>query len=378
MKRYDVGRINKYEITPEGYLRAQATVARIGVQTYYNVDGSPRRELRLPEEVASPDSLATFGLKSVTNDHPPVWLDSDNTKLYQVGSSDSTVSYEYGFVNVNVNLTDKEAIADVLGGKQQLSAGYECEVDYTPGIWRGQKYDAVQRNIRANHISIVDQGRAGPKAKIHVDTAFIKSKSLNAKLHEKTMTVNAKPEDSENTTAGNVVNKTDAALKQRVSDLEARVSDRDDTITQLKTELEEVKKDAAIAKSEALVAKTDLADHKKNSAEGIAAEVNNRIDAWNKARPYLPKQLAETLDSSMSADAIKVAAIENSSPGVKLEGKSSEYIDGRFEAMIAAGKKPKGKSMTTAAIEGAYKATTTPDTRAKAMTADDEMWKVTN
>jgi hypothetical protein len=373
MKRYDVGRINKYEITPEGYLRAQATVARIGIQTYYNTDGSPRKELRLPEEVASPDSLATFGLKSVTNDHPPVWLDSENTKLYQVGSSDSTVSYDYGFVNVNVNLTDKEAIADVLNGKQQLSAGYECEVDYTPGVWRGQKYDAIQRNIRVNHISIVDQGRAGAKAKIHVDgqdTAFINPKSVNAKLDGKTMTVEATKQPEE-------TSRTDA-LKQRVSDLEARLSDRDDTITQLKTDFEEARKELAIAKSEVLVAKADLEDHKIKSADAITKEVNDRIDAWNKARPFLPKQLAETLDSSMSADAIKIAAIENSSPGVKLDGKSSEYIDGRFEAMCATGKKPKGKSMTAAAIEGAYKASAAPDARTKAMTADDDMWKVTN
>jgi hypothetical protein len=373
MKRYDVGRVTKYEITPEGYLRAEATVARIGVQTYYNADGSRRKELRLPEEVSSPDSLATFGLKSLTNDHPPVWLDSTNTKLYQVGSSDSTVSYDYGFVKVNVNITEKEAIADVLNGKQQLSAGYECELDYTPGMWRGQKYDAIQRNIRANHISIVQEGRAGPKAKIHIDTAFIAPKALHAKLDKKTMTVENKP-TSEDTT------RSDALLRQRVSDLEARVSDRDDTITQLRAELEEIKKDAAIAKSEALVAKTDLADYKKSSTEGIVAEVNNRIDAWNKARPYLPKQLADVLDASMSADAIKIAAVENSSVGIKLDGKPSEYIDGIFEGMIAANKKtkPKGKSMTAAAIEGAYKGTTTPDTRTKAMTADDEMWKTTN
>jgi hypothetical protein len=377
MQRYDVGRINKYELTSEGYLRAEATVARVGVQTYYNSDGSERRELRLPEEVANPESLVTFGLKAVTNDHPPVWLDSANTKLYQVGSSDSTVSYDSGFVRVNVNLTDKTAIADVLGGKQQLSAGYECELDMTPGTWKGQKYDAIQRNIRVNHISIVQRGRAGPKARIHVDgedipLGFIKAKATSAKLDNKNMTVEAKEVPKEDT-----ANRTDA-LKQRVSDLEARVSDRDDQITQLKAELDEVRKDAAIAKSEAMVAKTDLEESKKNAATAIAQEVDSRIDAWNKARPYLPKQLAENLDSGMSADAIKIAAIENSSPGVKLDGKSSEYIDGRFEAMIASGKKPKGTSMAKAAIEGAYKTSASPGSRVKAMSEDDNLWKVTN
>jgi len=32
--RYDVAPIDKYELTPEGYLRAWATIARTGVQQY--------------------------------------------------------------------------------------------------------------------------------------------------------------------------------------------------------------------------------------------------------------------------------------------------------------------------------------------------------
>jgi hypothetical protein len=44
--RYDVAPIDKYELTPEGYLRAWATIARTGVQMYTDADGSIRREYR--------------------------------------------------------------------------------------------------------------------------------------------------------------------------------------------------------------------------------------------------------------------------------------------------------------------------------------------
>lgn len=363
VQRTDYGEVGDYEITPEGYLRSRATIARIGIQTYYNEDGSPRRELRLPEEVANPDSLASFGMKALTNDHPDTWLDAYNTKEYQIGTTDSTVTYDYGFVKVNVNITDGDAIQDIKEGKRELSAGYECNLDFTPGEWRGQKYDAIQRNIRANHVSLVDKGRAGPEARIHIDE----------KLDTKTMTVEADKKEK--------TPRTDA-LQQRVSDLEARVSDRDDQITALKTDLEEAQAALKAAQGEALVAKTDLEEYKKQSDSAIAQQVTDRIDTWMRARPYLPKGLAEKMDASMSADALKIAAIENTNSGVKLDGKSSEYIDGMFEAMIASGvKKDKKNRMTKTmqAVEGAYKAGGDGGNyRNKAMQEDDKLWMTTN
>jgi hypothetical protein len=42
-----------------------------------------------------------------------------------------------------------------------LSAGYELDLDPTPGEYQGRRYDAVQRNIRINHVAAVPLGRAG-------------------------------------------------------------------------------------------------------------------------------------------------------------------------------------------------------------------------
>jgi len=89
--RYDVAPIDKYELTPEGYLRAWSTIARTGVQNYTDADGSIRREYRPKDEVASPESLASFASKVITFEHPPSLLDSDNTKNYQIGFTGSEV-----------------------------------------------------------------------------------------------------------------------------------------------------------------------------------------------------------------------------------------------------------------------------------------------
>ena len=108
--RYDFAPITGSESTPEGYLRVWCRAARTGTQLYRRADGSQTREYRPPEEVSSPESLSTFGMKPATWGHPPVLLDSANTKQFQVGYSGSQVRYNDGFVEVALVVTDQDAI----------------------------------------------------------------------------------------------------------------------------------------------------------------------------------------------------------------------------------------------------------------------------
>ena len=42
-----------------------------------------------------------------------------------------------------------------------MSLGYNLDLIEEPGEWNGEKYDAIQTNIRINHLAIVDKARAG-------------------------------------------------------------------------------------------------------------------------------------------------------------------------------------------------------------------------
>jgi hypothetical protein len=106
--RYDFAPITRSETTEEGYLRVWCRAARTGTQLYRRADGSQVREYRPPEEVSSPDSLTTFGMKPATWGHPPVLLDAANTKQFQVGYSGSQVRYNDGFVEVALVVTDAD------------------------------------------------------------------------------------------------------------------------------------------------------------------------------------------------------------------------------------------------------------------------------
>jgi hypothetical protein len=128
-------------------------------------------EYRPPEEVSSPDSLNTFGMKPATWGHPPSLLNTENTKQYQIGYTGSQVRYNDGFVEVAIVLTDKDSIEKVQrGDAREVSAGYKVDFDPTPGITEdGQKYIGIQRKIRVNHIAVVPRGRAGPEVRLLMD-----------------------------------------------------------------------------------------------------------------------------------------------------------------------------------------------------------------
>lgn len=169
--RFDFAPITGSETTEEGYLRVWCRAARTGTQLYRRADGSQVREYRPPEEVSNPDSLTTFGMKPATWGHPPVLLDSANTKQYQVGYSGSQVRYNDGFVEVALVVTDQDAIEKIKRkDATEVSAGYKVDFDPTPGITpEGEEYAGVQRNIRVNHIAIVPRGRAGPEVRLLLD-----------------------------------------------------------------------------------------------------------------------------------------------------------------------------------------------------------------
>ena len=92
-RRFDTTAVARTpEFTPNGWLKADATLTRCGVFRYRNADGSIRRELRHPDDVFKADSLATLELVPMTNRHPPEQLlDGENAKVRQVGQVGDTI-----------------------------------------------------------------------------------------------------------------------------------------------------------------------------------------------------------------------------------------------------------------------------------------------
>lgn len=152
--------------TDEGFLIDSPAVARTGILTYTNADGSIRRELRLPEDVFHADSLKSFVGKPITVDHPKNLVTHKDVSSVIVGTMLAPGRQDGDNVRTDIVIHQP----DKIGERRQLSLGYNVDLDETPGEWNGQRYDAIQRNIRVNHLSVVKSARAGAQARLNLDS----------------------------------------------------------------------------------------------------------------------------------------------------------------------------------------------------------------
>lgn len=173
--RLDVHRetISNIEITQQGFLRIPATVTRIGVFTYRRFDGTIIRELRSGEEVHKKESLDTLMGVPVTIDHPGL-VTPGNVADFQVGFTGESIEPVGDLVNGFLTVQRADAIAGVQSKKlKEISPGYTCIVDPTPGVFNGERYDQKQTSIVYNHVALGEPGwgRQGPEVSLRTDAA---------------------------------------------------------------------------------------------------------------------------------------------------------------------------------------------------------------
>jgi hypothetical protein len=162
----------KVRDTADGYMTAVPRVARTGIQLYRGSelgvkDKAIVRIFRDEAEVFNKDSLASFAGKPFTDNHPPVMVNASNWWKYTAGDAGDEVLRDGEFGRIPMMLRDAGTIAKVKKGKVQLSVGYGCEIDWTPGTTpKGEAYDGRQIGIRVNHIAVVDAARGGDKLAI--------------------------------------------------------------------------------------------------------------------------------------------------------------------------------------------------------------------
>jgi hypothetical protein len=161
------------ERTSEGFLRAKAVVARVGVQSYLprelGMDGTkPIRLYRPADEVFAADAIASVEDKPVTDNHPREDVTASNWKDLAKGHVRNAVARtQDGLLSARVTVSDAALIRAIDSGKDALSCGYDFTFDGTPGVTPdGQPYDAIMRQIRVNHVAVVDKARGGPSCRI--------------------------------------------------------------------------------------------------------------------------------------------------------------------------------------------------------------------
>ena len=325
--------------TKEGFLLVPAKVGRPGIQEYFKgIDfadsdlpqslrgrpfGSKISILRPESEVFKPESIASFEHKPVTNNHPATkMVDASNVKRFQVGFSQGVKRVD-DTLEAQVLIQDKNTINDVQSGKEQVSLGYDAEIDFTPGIDNQYgAYDGVQRNIVGNHIAIVDRARAGENFRL----ADMQSKG-NQEM--KIRVVDGKQIELSDDGAAIFDN-----MKSEISASAVEIANLKTQVVDAKAETEKVKGELDATKAQAI---TD-------------EDIQKRIDEQVKARIELVDSASKVAPNSdfegKSDREIKVSVIKTLGDS-KVEindDDSDEYVNAVYKTLVATAK-PKAQKL---------------------------------
>ena len=285
-----------------GFMRVDGAWTKTGIFTYGN-----RRELRLPEEVFHADAMESYDSIPVVDGHPAeARLDANNTSKYVKGYG-SRARQDGDFLVGQLLVTDAGLIAKMNSGTTALSVGYEVDLEEKAGDHPVYgRYDAIQRSVRANHLAIVPAGRAGPDARVRMDTAeYLSSTIQNTAIIGVTMDVNVKEQ-------------LEAALKEI-----AREQGRADAAEKALA-AEKVRADAAQGNADTTKAELAKVEASRNDAE--------KLEADNAALMVQVKDLKTRLDAS--EDSLRTRLRDAVTARVKLESSAAAVLgaDARLDA----------------------------------------------
>ena len=330
---------SSFQKTDEGFLIGQPIVTNVGVFTYRDRKGNIIRELRPPEEVFDEDSMQTLQLIAVTNSHPKELINIDSIKKLQVGMTGDTIRRDSFALSVPLKITDKKTIEDIKNGKTSISCGYKADLEDSNGVWMGVPYDAIQRNIRYNHVAIVDRARAGDLAKMRFDSNndfLVSDNSVsNENETDKIYIKNdgGKKKMSDNLKKLMLDNVEYLAEKEVINALNSVKNDSLKT----KEEFEKYKKDV----SEKTIKLEAERDTFKDQAEELKKEMEKNKITDSKIQDEVKQRLA-LIDNAQKIDIeindemnnieIKKSIIKKLFKSANLDGKDEIYIEARYDS----------------------------------------------
>jgi hypothetical protein len=236
----------KLRMTADGYMVCMPRIARTGIQEYLGVEmGRPDLEkvkVYRPEgEVFAQDAVRSLAGKPITIEHPDQPVTSANWRDFAVGHIGEDVMRDGEFIRVPLILMDAKAVEEVKSGRSQLSVGYSAVIEWADGVTpSGEKYQAKQTAIRANHVAITHTARGGPHLRMG-------DNDRRETMATRTITVDGLPVTLEDRDA-QIVEKQLAKLTTDLATAQ----------TALATAQTTAQNDVAVAKTEAATAKAEV------------------------------------------------------------------------------------------------------------------------
>ena len=247
-------------------------ISKVGVFPYYGKQISPELEpnkvyyvYRPQEELFKEETKQSFKLIPIVDEHTMLGngdglVPAENKGVH--GTTGEEVENDNNLLYINLKIYSEELKNLIENGKKELSCGYYCKYELKDGEYNGEHYDAIQRDIKGNHIALVENGRMGADVRVMDSGGIINNynKENMDKREEirevEAMLFKAKKDPSK---------LTDELIKTIISKMENNSYEGDS--------VEEEKKDEIVAEN-----KEEVKDVENNNESTSIQEVNKKID----------------------------------------------------------------------------------------------------
>ena len=123
---------------------------------------------RPASELSKPETIESVNGIPIQLAHHMDYADNP-AKMTRVGSTGTDGAFHSPFLTNSLHIQDKNAIDRINDGSmRELSLAYRYKPVFTPGETPdGEKYDFIMTDISANHVALVDEGRAGHEVLVY-------------------------------------------------------------------------------------------------------------------------------------------------------------------------------------------------------------------
>lgn len=261
----------------------------------------------------------------------------------------TNVVYEDGALFGDITVYSEALQKEIGDGTKELSLGYFCNYVKEAGIFNGQAYDYVQKDMRGNHVAVVPNGRCGSEVRVYDSKCTMDALDIPEELRKKTEDNIINDEQSNLTTKGQEMEKVDkrefirkimAIAAKPADEFEGGDTEKVETIAKLLEKSEYSKSESGKANDEDEEKKKDTEDKCGKDEDvdkrefirkimAIAAKPADEFDGGDKEKV---ETIAKLLEKSEYSKSERGTANDENIPEILMYLKS---LDEKLDRLLA-------------------------------------------
>lgn len=252
---------------------------------------------RPASEITNPETVESFNGVPLIDEHEMIGEGFTSYDDRPAGGVVFNTKPDDGRLLGDIKIFSENLKEEIESGKKELSMGYLCNYVPERGVFNGQTYDFIQKDLRGNHVALVKNGRMGSDVRV-----YDKQITFDSIEEIREMVKETKDAESDKREA---IRQVMAIANKPDSDFEGGAKEKEETIAKILEKSEYSKSEAGSANDENMDDKPkeeakdacskDMDEDKKGEDEDDKenAKKEDKKESAMDALPALLKMIAE-------------------------------------------------------------------------------------